>query len=53
MLQSNGEKVRLAKSDVEEMAPNVVSSMPEGLFNKLSLAEIADLVAYLYETPQD
>ncbi len=51
VLQSTGEKVTIRKSDVDEMAPNSKSAMPEGLFNTLSLEEIADLFAYLYASP--
>jgi putative heme-binding domain-containing protein len=51
VLQASGEKVTIRKSDVDEMAPNPKSAMPEGLFNTLSLEEIADLFAYLYAPP--
>ena len=39
------------KSDVDEIAPSAKSAMPEGLFNSLTLEEIADLFAYLYASP--
>ena len=47
VLQANGEKLRVAKQDVEEMAPSQKSAMPEGLFDNLTAEEIADLFAYL------
>jgi putative heme-binding domain-containing protein len=51
VLQANGEKKLIAEVDIEEIAPNPTSSMPEGLFNELTLEEIADLMAYLSEPP--
>jgi putative heme-binding domain-containing protein len=51
VLQANGEKATIQKQDVDEVAPNSKSAMPEGLFNNLSLEEIADLFAYLYSGP--
>ncbi len=47
VLQANGEKLRIANDDVEEIMPSKASSMPDGLFNTLSLEEIADLFAYM------
>ena len=51
VLQPNAEKVNVAKSEIESIAPSKKSAMPEGLFNTLSLAEIADLFAYLAQAP--
>lgn len=51
VLQSNGEKKVLAEAEIAEIAPNPKSAMPEGLFNDLTLEEIADLMAYLSEPP--
>jgi putative heme-binding domain-containing protein len=51
VLQSNGEKVRLAADDVEEIEPSKLSSMPDGLLNPLSLEEVADLFAFLMASP--
>ena len=51
VLQSNGEKASVAKSDIESIAPSKKSAMPEGLFNTLTLAEIADLFAYMGKLP--
>ncbi|HEX7378377.1 MAG TPA: HEAT repeat domain-containing protein [Pirellulales bacterium] len=47
LLQSSGEKVTISNDDIAETAPSRVSAMPEGLLNSLTLAEIADLFAYL------
>lgn len=47
VLQSNGEKVTIRKAEIEEIVPQKQSAMPEGLLNKLTLEEIADLFAYL------
>ncbi|MFO0949102.1 MAG: HEAT repeat domain-containing protein [Planctomycetota bacterium] len=45
--QSNATKLELAATDVEEQAASPLSVMPEGLLDELSLAEIADLFAFL------
>jgi putative heme-binding domain-containing protein len=47
VLQANTEKVAVAKAEIEQIVPSKISAMPEGLFDKLSLEEIADLFAYL------
>ncbi|MBI2823075.1 MAG: c-type cytochrome [Planctomycetia bacterium] len=52
VLQASGEKVSIPRSEVDEIAPNAKSAMPEGLFNTLSLEEIADLFAYLSNAPK-
>jgi len=51
VLQPNGEKVTIAKDEVDMIVPSKKSAMPEGLFNTLTLAEIADLFAYLGKPP--
>jgi putative heme-binding domain-containing protein len=51
VLQTTGEKINLAKADIEQIVPSRKSAMPEGLFNTLSAAEIADLFAYLANPP--
>jgi putative membrane-bound dehydrogenase-like protein len=51
VLQTNGTKVRLPKSEVEEIEPARTSAMPEGLLNDLTLNEITDLFAYLQSDP--
>lgn len=47
VLQSDGQKVALEAEQIEEIQPCKVSTMPEGLANKLSLEQIGDLFAYL------
>jgi len=51
VLQSNGEKVTIRRSEIVETSPSQKSAMPEGLFNPLTLDEIADLFAYLSAPP--
>jgi len=51
VLQASAEKVALAQTDIEEIVPSKTSAMPDGLFNTLTLAEIADLFAYLAKPP--
>lgn len=51
ILQANGEKVKVKRSEITETVPSPKSAMPEGLFNPLSLDEIADLFAYLSAPP--
>ena len=52
ILQSDGSTVAVHKSTIEEVVPNRTSSMPDGLLNALSLEQIADLMAFLMQTPQ-
>jgi putative membrane-bound dehydrogenase-like protein len=40
-------EVRLARDDIEDVQPSKVSVMPAGLDQQLTLAELADLVAFL------
>ncbi len=47
VLQANAEKANVAKSDIDSIVPSKKSAMPDGLFNTLTLAEIADLFAYM------
>ncbi len=47
VLQANAEKANVAKADIESIVPSKKSAMPDGLFNQLTLAEIADLFAYM------
>ena len=50
VLQSNGEKLTLEESEIDEMVPSTVSAMPEGLLNDLTLEQIADLFAFLNQS---
>lgn len=52
VLPSNGEKVTIAKADIDVIEPSNVSAMPQGLLDTLSREEIADLFAYLLSPPQ-
>jgi putative heme-binding domain-containing protein len=52
VLQTDGTKVELAAADIEDVQPTKVSAMPEGLANRLSLEQIADLFAFLMNTPE-
>jgi putative heme-binding domain-containing protein len=47
VLTSDGRKHRLAQDDIGSIEESRVSVMPENLLNPLSLAEVADLFAYL------
>ncbi len=51
VLQSNGEKVTIPRNEIEQIFPSQKSAMPEGLFNTLTLEEIADLFAYISAPP--
>jgi hypothetical protein len=42
----------LAASDIEDVQQSKLSAMPEGLANRLSLEQIADLFAYLMKSPE-
>ena len=53
VLQSDGTKVRLPQSEVDEIIPSKVSAMPEGLLDELSLQEITDLFAFLGSPRKD
>ncbi len=52
VLQSNGQKVTIAASEIETTAPCKISAMPEGLLNALTLEDIANLFAFLSQPPQ-
>jgi putative membrane-bound dehydrogenase-like protein len=52
VLQASGEKARIAKDEIDDVAPSKNSAMPEGLLNPLTLEEIAALFAYLSEPPR-
>ncbi|MEL7499245.1 MAG: c-type cytochrome [Planctomycetota bacterium] len=50
VLQADGKRVRIAKDDIEEMKDNPESAMPAGLLDGMTMAEIADLFAYLMKS---
>ena len=51
VIEPSGERTTVEEDDIEETAPADVSSMPEGLLDKLTLEEIAHLFAYLRSSP--
>jgi putative heme-binding domain-containing protein len=51
VLQANTEKAAVTQNDISEIVASKKSAMPDGLFNTLSLGEIADLFAYLGRPP--
>jgi putative heme-binding domain-containing protein len=46
-IQTAKDKLTVAKSDIELIKKSDLSLMPDGLFEKLSEAEIRDLIGYL------
>ncbi|HZZ74243.1 MAG TPA: HEAT repeat domain-containing protein [Pirellulales bacterium] len=50
IMQSDLQKITVSKDEIDTMATSKKSAMPEGLFNKLTLEEIADLFAYLNQS---
>ena len=54
LVGADGQVTRLATRDIKDRRASVVSMMPEGLQNGLSLAEFADLIEYLasLKTPE-
>jgi putative heme-binding domain-containing protein len=49
--QANGEHTVIRQDNIDQIAPSNLSAMPEGLFDNLTLEEIADLLAYLAQPP--
>lgn len=47
VLQANGEKIALTRQEIERIAPQRLSSMPDKLLDKLSDQEVVDLCAFL------
>jgi putative heme-binding domain-containing protein len=52
ILQSDGQKVQLKADAIEDVQSSKLSAMPEGLMNRLSLEQVADLFAFLMNTPE-
>jgi putative heme-binding domain-containing protein len=52
VLQIDGGKVTLKKTDIESQIASTVSPMPEKLLDELTKQEIADLFAYLESVPK-
>ncbi len=51
VVQSDGSKITVRKSDIESMYASLTSVMPENLLDPLTKQEIADLFAYLESEP--
>ena len=51
VLQSNAQRMTIKKDQIDEIRASKKSAMPEGLLNTLTLEEIADLFAYLEQSP--
>lgn len=47
LLLSDGSRMEIPGTDIEEQTPSKTSVMPEGLLKELSLQQIADLFAYI------
>jgi putative heme-binding domain-containing protein len=45
--QSTGEKITVSRDQIEQLIPNPISIMPNGLEEALSESELADVIAYL------
>lgn len=52
VLQADGKKVELKADDIEDVKASKVSAMPEGLANRLTLDQVADLFAFLTNSPE-
>ncbi len=52
LLTTDGNKVRLAESDIDEIAKAEKSPMPDGLVDELSMQDIRDLIGYLQSGDQ-
>ncbi len=47
VLMTNGQKVRIPESEIDEIEPSRTSAMPEGTLDQLTLEEITDLFTYM------
>lgn len=52
ILNIKGEKLVIAKGDVEEITPSPLSSMPEALLDRLNDEELVDLFQYMRTPPE-
>jgi len=52
VLQADMQKIELAAEDIEDVRTSKTSAMPEGLLNKLTLDQVADLFAFLMKSPE-
>lgn len=51
VLDATGKQTTVTKDEVESVSRSRVSSMPDGLLNKLTIEEITDLFAFLTNAP--
>ena len=47
VLMTNGQKIRIPETEVDEIEPSRSSAMPDGTLDQLTLDEITDLFEYL------
>ncbi len=52
LLQSDMQKVEIPRDEIEDVRTSKTSAMPEGLLNKLTLEQVADLFAFLMNSPE-
>ncbi len=50
VIQADLQKIVVKNSEIESTTPSKKSAMPEGLFNRLTLEEVADLFAYMNQS---
>ncbi len=51
VLNTDGEKISILDSEIDEITASKLSVMPDGTLNELTLQEIADLFAYVTTDP--
>ena len=51
VLNTDGEKIPIPESDIDEITPSKLSAMPDGALKELTREEIADLFAYVTNDP--
>jgi putative heme-binding domain-containing protein len=51
VLDAAGQKTTVQKDEVDSISRSKVSAMPDGLLNKLTIEEVADLFSYLTSPP--
>jgi len=52
ILQADSQKVHIPAEEIEEITASKTSAMPEGLLNRLSLEQVADLFSFLMNAPE-
>jgi putative heme-binding domain-containing protein len=51
-VQTQTDRVKLERSEIEEVRPTALSLMPDGLLSSLTDAQVRDLIAYLMDRAQ-